>query len=104
MEQIKKGRILNWAMYFIAFFCMGPFALLLWTVYQLCKYSNERKDYERRQVPMEKRPEILAMNTPEYLQEHLTEKERRILNSEPGWIFVGRTSAGGAIYHRVEKN
>ena len=86
MKDIRRNRILVWAMYFIVFFCMGQFALICWTVYQLCKCSEEEKEYEEKQIPIRERSGIIKLNK----EENLTEEERRLLRANPEFVKIGK--------------
>ena len=94
MKGIRRNRILVWAMYFIAFFCMGPVALLCWTIYQVFKYSKEQEEYVEKQKPVRERKEIIKENK----EENLTEKEKSFLEAHPGYYKIKSYSWGGTLY------
>lgn len=98
MNPNQKEHFLHWLMYLLFFFCTGPVGIILWTAYCLVKYDKSEREYEMRKIPIQYRPDIKAMNTEEYIKEHLTEQEQDLLKNNPNIIFCGRDNRGYPIY------
>lgn len=65
MKSIKQNRIIVWFMYLVPFFCMGYFAVLVWTLIQITLYHKERKQHERieeRRKKMKKKEKAIKPN------------------------------------------
>lgn len=93
MNNIKKKRFLNWLMYFICFFCMGPTAIGGWTVYQLFCYEHDIEvENDRKKIP-EERSNIIKLNK----KENLTEKEELYLKTHQNKYKMGEIN-GIVIY------
>lgn len=102
MNQNQKDHFLHWLMYLLVFLCTGPVGIIIWTAYCLVRYDKSEKEYEMRKIPIQYRPDIKAMNTEEYLKEHLTEVELLEMKMDSGLIFTGRDSRGYAIFYKVD--
>lgn len=85
MKEVKRNRFLVWLMYFVAFFCTGPIGIALWTGAQLCKYNQEKKEYEYSHTPIRKRVDIVVIND----VKNLTDEEKLFLKNNPTFVKIG---------------